>query len=228
MIKRVSTFAKHGYYEYDTGAQVHTTNELWHLTNQSPGITITAANGTRTKAECSGTLNMTHQGRLITLKGVLYHPKFYNLISGQKLGDHTTTSKGTHMEVRLPDNSLLYKIERDANGTMWIKPDGLIPTITPSKVVTLKINKVTLQDLHERYGHISYSSLLSLPEAKKVIDLGTRTCNACLYGKSIQPVSRASPIGPIRTVTGAPHQYPDQRYCLKDGRYSIPITILSP
>ena len=28
------------------------------------------------------------------------------------------------------------------------------------------------------------------------------------------------------TVTGAPHQYPDQRYCLKDGRYSIPITIL--
>ena len=29
-------------------------------------------------------------------------------------------------------------------------------------------------------------------------------------------------------VTGAPHQYPDQRYCLKDGRYSIPITILSP
>ena len=29
-------------------------------------------------------------------------------------------------------------------------------------------------------------------------------------------------------VTEAPHQYPDQRYCLKDGRYSIPITILSP
>ena len=31
-----------------------------------------------------------------------------------------------------------------------------------------------------------------------------------------------------RVVTGAPHQYPDQRYCLKDGRYSISITILSP
>ena len=29
-------------------------------------------------------------------------------------------------------------------------------------------------------------------------------------------------------VTGAPHQYPDQRYCLKDGRYFIPITLLSP
>ena len=60
MIKRVYTFAKHGYYEYDTGAQVHTTTELWRLTNRTPGITITAANGTRTKAECSGTLTMTH------------------------------------------------------------------------------------------------------------------------------------------------------------------------
>lgn len=143
---------------------------------------------------------MTHQGREITLKGVLYHPKFYNLISGQKLGDHTTRSVGTNMEVRLPDGNLLYKIERDANGTLWIKPDGPTPSTSPSKVVTLKINKVTLQDLHERYGHISYSSLLFLPEAKKVIDLGTRTCNACLYGKSTQPSSKASPIGSIRTT----------------------------
>ena len=32
----------------------------------------------------------------------------------------------------------------------------------------------------------------------------------------------------ISIVTGAPHQHSDQRYCLKDGGYSIPITILSP
>ena len=32
----------------------------------------------------------------------------------------------------------------------------------------------------------------------------------------------------VTGVMGAPHQYPDQRYCLKDGRCSIPITILSP
>ena len=30
MIKTVSTFVKHGCYEYNTGAQVHRTNELWH------------------------------------------------------------------------------------------------------------------------------------------------------------------------------------------------------
>ena len=143
---------------------------------------------------------MTHQGREITLKGVLYHPKFYNLISGQKLGDHTTRSVGTNMEVRLPDGNLLYKIKRDANGTMWIKLDGPLRqgNSQPTKVVSLKINKVTLQDLHERCGHISYSSLLSLPEDKKVIDLGTRTCNPCLYGKSTQPASKAQK--PIQTT----------------------------
>lgn len=89
---------------------------------------------------------MTHQGRQITLKGVLYHTKFYNLISGQKIGDHTTNSVGPNMEVRLLDGNLLYKIERDANGTMWIKPDTPNgPTNDqPTKGVTLKINKVTL------------------------------------------------------------------------------------
>ena len=112
---------------------------------------------------------------------------------------HTTRSVGTNMEVRLPNGNLLYKIERNANRTMWIKPDGPQgPSSQPTKVVSLKVNKVTLQDLHERYGHISYSSLLSLPEAKKVIDLGTRTCNPCVYSKSTQPRSKEN-LKPIRT-----------------------------
>lgn len=152
---------------------------------------------------------MTHQGRQITLKGVLYHPKFYNLISGQKIGDHTTNSVGPNMEVQLLDGNLLYKIERDANGTMWIKPDRPNgPTNNqPTKGVTLKINKVTLQDLHERYRHISYSSLLSLLEAKKVIDLENRTCNACLYRKSTQPASKTQK--PIRTKRTLERIYAD-------------------
>lgn len=118
MVKTVSIFAKHGYYDCNTGAQVHTPNELWRLTNPTPESTITAANKTRTKAECSRTLFMTPKGREITLQGVLYYPKFYNLISGPKLKDHRTTSKACHLEVRLTHNSLLYTIERDANGTM--------------------------------------------------------------------------------------------------------------
>ena len=139
MIKRIA-LSKEGQYEYDTGAQVHTTNELWRLTERKPGITITAANGTKTTAQCSGTLKMKHQGRDIILKGVLYHPSFYNLISGQKLGDHTISSVGRTMEVRLADKdkSLLYKIERDENGTMWVQPDDI------QRVTILKVNQTTL------------------------------------------------------------------------------------
>lgn len=160
--------------------------------NRTPQITITAANKTRTKTECSGTLNMTPKGREITLKGVLYHPKFYNLISGPKLRDHRTTLKGCHLEVRFTDNFLLYTIERDSNRTMWVTLNASTPMIAPCKVVTLKINRVPLQDLHKRYRHISYPYLPSLSEAKNIIELGNWTCHACLYRKSTKPASKSS------------------------------------
>ena len=51
---------REGQYEFDTGAQVHTTNELWRLHDKKPGATITACNGTKTTAEFEGTLYMIH------------------------------------------------------------------------------------------------------------------------------------------------------------------------
>ena len=87
MIKAGKVNNRIGQYEFDTGAQVHTTNELWRLDPESlrPGRTITACNGTKTTATHEGTLRMRHNGRDITLKNVLYHPSFYNLISGQRV-----------------------------------------------------------------------------------------------------------------------------------------------
>src|SRR4029077_10003372 len=122
----------------------------------------TAANGTTTTSQCRGTLTIMHQDRQLVLKNVLYHPSFYNLISGQHLGDHTTACIRKTMEVRVgPTNDLLYKIERDSKGTMWIRPDNI-----KKKVIKLKVNKLTLQDLHERYGHIFFDVLKKLLEAK--------------------------------------------------------------
>ena len=51
---------KTGQYQFDTGAQVHTTNELWRLTDLKPRKTITACNGTKTTATHEGTLKMRH------------------------------------------------------------------------------------------------------------------------------------------------------------------------
>ena len=79
--------SRKGHYEFDTGAQVHTTNELWRLSDLRPGKIITACNGTTTQATYEGTLRMQHNGRKVILKNVLYHPSFYNLISGQRVKD---------------------------------------------------------------------------------------------------------------------------------------------
>ena len=181
-----------GWYEFDTGAQAHTTNEKWRLTDLKPGQNITGFNGTTTTSECSGTMTMKHGGRDIILKGVQYHPHFCNLISGQKLQNFSLecNNKGTKVKV---NNDTLYHINRGLTGTMWIIPED-------TKIVTLKVNKETLQGLHERYGHISFDTLKSLPEAKGLSGPGTGTCTACLKSKSTNPPSKPSPVGPIRTT----------------------------
>ena len=182
-----------GWYEFDTGAQAHTTNEKWRLKDIKPGQNITGFNGTTTTSECSGTMTMQHGGRQIILKGVQYHPRFCNLISGQKLRNFSLICDNNGTRVETDKEDTLYHINRGINGTMWIIPED-------TKIVTLKVNKETLQDLHERYGHISFETLKSLPEAKELSGPGTGTCTACLKGKSINPPSKPSPIGPIRTT----------------------------
>ena len=183
-----------GWYEFDTGAQAHTTNEKWRLSNIQPGRNTSGFNGTTTTSECQGTMIMRHNERDITLKNVQYHPRFCNLISGQKLAEFTLSSnKDNGTQVMINNGDVLYQISRDINGTMWIIPED-------TKIVTLKVNKETLQGLHERYGHISFDTLKSLPEAKGLSGSGTGTCTACLKSKSVNPPSKPSPVGSIRTT----------------------------
>ena len=182
-----------GWYEFDTGAQAHTTNEKWRLTELKPGQDITGFNGVTTTSECSGTMTMRHGGRDIILKNVQYHPKFCNLISGQKLQNFSLISDNNGTRVQTDKDDTLYHISRGINGTMWIVPED-------TKIVTLRINKETLQSLHERYGHISFDTLKSLPEAKGISGPGTGTCTACLKSKSVNPSSKTSPVGQIRTT----------------------------
>ena len=172
-----------GEYEFDTGAQVHTTNELWRLDPESlrPGKTITACNGTKTTALHEGTLRMKHNGRDIKLKNILYHPSFYNLISSQRInGDFDIKGRGNLVNIHI-SGGILYHAERDHTGTIWIKPtDMYVP-----------VNKVTLMDLHERYGHISFDTLKSLPEvSQKYHGKTAPKCEACIAGKSTKPAAR--------------------------------------
>ena len=100
---------------------------------------------------------MKHNGRDIILKNVVYHPSFHNLISRQRvLGIELKNLDGRKV---LTNGEILCSIEQDA-GTMWIRREDMINTY-------ISVNKVTLMDLHERHGHISFDMLKSLPEAQK-------------------------------------------------------------
>ena len=174
-----------GQYEFDTGAQVHTTNELWRLSDLKPGRTIIACNGTKTTATYEETLKMTHNGREITLKNVMYHPTFYNLVSGQRVKDVEMRKTDNQQLVVFTGKEALYRIDRVIGGTMWIKPDDELTTI----------KRVTLMDLYERYGHISFDTLKSLPEvASKYQGKTAPKCKACIPGKSTKPATKTKGI----------------------------------
>ena len=52
------------------------------------------------------------------------------------------------------------------------------------------VNKVTLMDLHEGYGHISFNTLKSLPEGQKYRGKTVPKCEACIAGKSTKPAAK--------------------------------------
>ena len=186
MIKADRINNRTGQYEFDTGAQVHTTNELWRLTELRPGRTITACNDTKTTALHEGTLTMKHNGREIILKNVLYHPSFYNLVSGQRVKGVELKKDQKNVLKVFTNGEELYAIDQDPTGTMWIKPDDGKPD-KPTRV-----NKATLMDLHERYGHISFDTLKSLPEGKIYQGKASPKCEACIAGKSTKPAAKAN------------------------------------
>ena len=71
------------WYEYDAGAQTHTTNEKKRLINPKPyNNGVQGHDGDITQAELIGDINLPHNGRNILLRNVLYSPQFSNFISG--------------------------------------------------------------------------------------------------------------------------------------------------
>ena len=90
MIKATGSVRRPGWYEYNTGAQVHTTNEQNRLLNAKPytGVGIQGHDGHTTKAELIGDIELPHNGHIVVLRNVLYHPSFSNLISGLRSTKH--------------------------------------------------------------------------------------------------------------------------------------------
>jgi hypothetical protein len=89
-----------------------------------------------------------------------------------------------------------YSLQDDGDSpTFWWK-NNLVLGFEPrtfSKKLLIRPDKdvntarIDLEDLHERYGHISLNTLILLPEAQKIRGGKHFVCEACEKGKSTKP-----------------------------------------
>ena len=187
-----------GWYEYDTGAQTHTTNEKRRLIKPQPYTNgVQGHDGHITQAELIGDISLPHGGKNIILRNVLYSPRFSNLISGLRSSKTCSLTRSGNLATLRVEDKNVYQMEADQNG-LWIKPDDLehITPVKEKRIVTLKVNSNKLQELHERYGHLSFPALKKLPEAKNIPpqEFAKVECIACIKGKSNKPGARPSEI----------------------------------
>jgi len=82
--------------------------------------------------------------------------------------------KGTKTTAELKTGrKVLYKMTRDPAG-LWIEPDNAVADWRAARIKKAEAAGgeeaiKQAKDLHERYGHISYNTLLTLPEFLKEI-----------------------------------------------------------
>jgi hypothetical protein len=63
-------------------------------------------------------------------------------------------------------NRIIYKMGKDNLGALWIRLEDKILVKVPAEK-TILVQKSALSKLHERYGHISFNTLKTLPECPK-------------------------------------------------------------
>ena len=179
-----------GWYEYDTGAQTHTTNEKNQLINPKPyTYRVQGHDGYTTKAELVGDISLPHNGKNVILRDALYSPQCSNLISGLRSSKKVSVLERANGQATLKiEDNTVHQMEVDPNG-LWIKLDDLNVTI-------LKVNSNKLIELHERYGHLSFPALKKLPVAKDIPsqEFTKVECNSCIKGKSAKPGAKSSKI----------------------------------
>jgi hypothetical protein len=133
-----------------------------------------------------GTLVFRHNGREIRHQDCLYNKSYSNLFRGQRIGSHVLKVNRNGAELKL-GRKIIYKMIRDTRGGLWVVPDNSMEKVGRIEAV---------KELHERYGHISYDTLRSLPECRKFE--GKPRCEACKISTAAKP--RALPrMQPIRT-----------------------------
>jgi len=98
------------------------------------------------------------------------------------MGDHDVKARGDTVTISIGEKTI-YQVERDSQEGIWIKEE------TPARVGKISVD-LQIKELHERYGHISFNTILSLPECpKSPLDYRKPHCEACEREKTTKPLS---------------------------------------
>jgi len=212
--------AREGYFEFDTASTHYTTNNLDLLTDiqNNLNIKITGHDHSTSICDTMGTLLIKHNGVNMKLEKCLYKPTYSNIISRLRiLQNYDQKTRGSE-SIITSGGKVLYKIKRQEDG-LWIKAEAYDGK---ARINSVKRKELAI-NLHERYGHVSYDTLRTLPEFPKNWKEKIR-CEACEKGKATKPPSpkqlpqnRATKllerihvdlIGPMDTSTpGKQHKY---------------------
>jgi len=136
---------------------------------------------------------------------------------------HTLEIKGRTATLS-SNRTTIYNMTRDTSGALWISPDQGEVQIARATAGA----QVEAQTLHEKYGHVGFDTLKTLPEYRQ-LQLSNLPelpmCQACQLSKTTKPAARANQgirtsrtlerlhtdlIGPINSSTPG-HQF---RYLL--------------
>jgi hypothetical protein len=66
----------------------------------------------------------------------------------------------------IEENKIFYKIRKDNRGILWIRPENKILVKSSAKQM-VSVQMLALSELHEKYGHIFFTTLKNLPECPK-------------------------------------------------------------
>jgi hypothetical protein len=189
-VKLTMSANKLGEYQYDAATSHHTTNELYRLHDiEEISLPVKAHDGTKSICRKRGTLIFRHNGREMKHVDTLYDPTYSNLISGQRMPEeHCLDIKKKTVELK-EGNRIIYKMQKDNRGALWIRPEDRIPVKAPAEKTVL-VQKLALSELHERYGHISFDTLKALPKCPKFNIKNKPRCKACEKGKATKPAAK--------------------------------------
>lgn len=187
-VKGAHAIEPKNHFEYDSATSHYRTNHMDLLQDiQDIAMTVEAYNKLTSVCHKKGTLVFVRNGQTHYLQDCLYDPTYSNLISEQRHTAYTLEAEPTKATLK-EGGKTVYTMKVDSKGAIWIKIE---------KPASVKVTGTeSTKELHERYGHISFDTLRTLPECHK---FNTKLrYEAYKKGKATKPVAKSNK-EPIRT-----------------------------